>query len=131
MSTGAPPSSLQNGTGAVAHWLAMQVRTRHGSLGIGQSPMRSQQPAIAALPKTHWLLVQAVAVWQAFIATQSSGELQHGEPPAAEKPQLVPLQLAVWQPLPVGQLVHIVPQLITLVFDLQVPLQSWKPTSQV
>jgi hypothetical protein len=63
--------------------------------------------------------------------TQSDGELQHGDGPEAVRPQLVPLQDGVWQPLPAGQSVHIVPQLITLVFDLQVPLQSWKPPLQV
>jgi hypothetical protein len=75
-------------------------------------------------PKTHRLLVQARATWQSLVPTQSLGELQQGEPPAAIKPQLVPSHAGVWQLLPDPQSVHIAPQLCTLRLSLQVPPQS-------
>jgi hypothetical protein len=61
---------LMSGTqlmmGVVPHWLATQVRCRHGSDGGGQLVLTVaglQQPATLVLPvKLHWLSVQ-VATW--------------------------------------------------------------------
>jgi hypothetical protein len=117
---------VQPETGAVAHWLATQVACRHASAGAGQSAAVLQQPLAPVDTKTHMLLAQAIAVWQALAGVQSPVELQHGDAPLAVKPQSPALHVAVWQAFPDGQAVHIVPQLMTLVSDLQVPEQSWK-----
>ena len=131
MSAGAAASGMQPGTGAVAHWLATHVAIRHESAGGAQSSALLQQPSAPVEPKTHMLLLQAVAVWHELPGVQSVGELQQGDAPAAERPQLEPLHVALWQALPVGQAVHRLPQVMTLASSLQTPLQSWKPLLQV
>jgi hypothetical protein len=96
-----------------------------------QSSGLLQQPSSPVEAKTHSLLSHESAFWQALLGTQSLGELQQGDAPAAEKPQLVPLHIAVWQALPAGHALHELPQLATLVSSLQTPLQSWKPLVHV
>src|SRR6185369_6379627 len=121
-STRTPPSGTQSGTGAVAHWLATHVAMRHSSVGVAQSSGLLQQPSAPVEPKTHMLSSHAVACWQALPGVQSVGELQQGDAPEEAKPQLLPLQVGVWQALPAGQAVHMLPQVMTLVSSLQTPL---------
>jgi len=104
---------------------------RHSSVGVAQSSGLLQQPSAPVEPKTHLLSSHEVAFWQALPGVQSLGELQQGDAPAAPKPQVVPLQVALWQLFPDGQAVHELPQVATFVSSLQTPLQSWKPLTQV
>jgi hypothetical protein len=112
--------------------LATQSACKHGSVGALQSLALLQQPGTPVEPKTHMLLVHAVACWQLLAGVQLPVVLQQGDAPAAPRPHAPALHVAAWQALPpVGQALHIVPQLAGLVSSLQTPLQSWKPLSQV
>jgi hypothetical protein len=58
------------------------------------------------------------------MGAQSPTLLQHGDAPAAASPQTPAVHVAVWQELPAGQAVHIVPQEATLLSARHTPPQS-------